>query len=94
MVERIATDTCTDFIRAPMVQRWKVARTNRLCFNCLNGGHSYKQCLENRYRQCGRKHHELLHFTEQSVKKESDSQRTENAESQKVVAEISVAKPL
>ena len=39
-----------------------MARKNKLCFNCLSKGHSVDDCpSRHSCRECGRKHHSLLH---------------------------------
>ena len=52
---------CNDFLRIPIAQRWKLAKTARLCYKCLNKGHGSARCKNSNCRKCGRNHHELLH---------------------------------
>ena len=62
-------DTCKDFIKAPMPMRWRVVRTNRLCYSCLKQGHLNAKCQEKIVcKKCGRNHHELLHYIDTSNK--------------------------
>ena len=66
-------DTCKDFIKAPVPMRWRVVRTNRLCYNCLKQDHLSVQCQEEiRCKKCGRNHHELLHYID-TINKDSNS---------------------
>ena len=64
---------CPDFIRAPIATRWKVVTTQKLCFNCMESGHSRKKCKAIRCSRCGCKHHTLLHFFDAGNNKKSDN---------------------
>ena len=56
------TETCRDFTREPIRQRWKLAKTLNLCFNCLSSNHARKDCKSKKCNLCSRNHHQLLHF--------------------------------
>ena len=60
------TDLCHDFVKAPIHQRWKVAKSSRLCYNCLREGHSRFKCTQPSCKRCGRRHHELLHYSNET----------------------------
>lgn len=63
-----ATNLCRDFLKAPTYQRWKVAKSSRLCYNCLGEGHFRSKCTQASCKRCGRRHHELLHYSNESDK--------------------------
>ena len=45
-----------------MEKRWDFVKENKLCFNCLNGGHRLDDCrYRKRCTECNRKHNVLLH---------------------------------
>lgn len=53
---------CKDFSNADVDSRRSFVQSNKLCFNCLNPGHSVFSCRQTtRCRICKRKHHSLLH---------------------------------
>jgi len=60
---------CESFAKASMAARLNTVIENRLCFRCLNKGHSAREC---RVRflcdidKCGKRHHRLLHSKEVS----------------------------
>ena len=56
------TDSCNEFLKAPLAQRWRVIKANRLCYNCFETNHQRDKCKHSHCKRCGRKHHELLHF--------------------------------
>ena len=60
------TDLCHDFVKAPIHQRWKVAKSSRLCYNCLREGHSRFKCTQPTCKRCSRRHHELLHYSNET----------------------------
>lgn len=51
---------CDEFKALSGEQRQEFARQKRLCFNCLEGGHSYLTCAGDRCNKCGQQHHQLL----------------------------------
>ena len=59
-----STSSCHDFAKITVTQRWKLAKSARLCYNCLEEGHSRGQCTSESCKHCHRKHHSLLHFRE------------------------------
>jgi len=55
------------FLSLEVNQRFAVVQANRLCFHCLNSGHSISKCTFNQGKPCGikncvRYHHPLLHI--------------------------------
>ncbi|XP_036328016.1 uncharacterized protein LOC118740546 [Rhagoletis pomonella] len=55
---------CKCFIDATVADRWREAKSRRLCFACLHAGHATRDC--HRRKQCAingcpRMHHKLLH---------------------------------
>ena len=72
---------CKDFIKAPLVQRWKITKSKNLCFNCLKGDHVRENCNnKKRCDNCNRKHHSLLHFTEKFDYMRMDKNTKTNSE--------------
>jgi len=56
--------TCTDFKKKSVEDRRKFAAEKRLCFNCLNRGHTAEECRIARVCDidgCGKKHTRFLH---------------------------------
>ena len=52
---------CETFIKMPLSERSQVVKENRRCFNCFRT-HHIKDCNSRaRCRECGYKHHTLLH---------------------------------
>ena len=39
----------------------ELIKVRKLCFNCLRPGHRSEDCVGSKCKQCGRKHHTLLH---------------------------------
>ena len=53
---------CSQFKSLTTDKRYNLARRNHLCFNCLSKFHSIEDCSSKATcRECGRKHHSLLH---------------------------------
>ena len=59
---------CSDFGGWDVDRRSQFVRQQYLCFNCLSPAHSVRQCPSKRTcNTCGRKHHTMLHKTEDPV---------------------------
>ncbi len=55
---------CSQFKSLTVDKRFNFARRHRLCFNCLSKTHSIEDCYSKiTCKECGRKHHSLLHRT-------------------------------
>lgn len=56
--------SCKLFTDKPPSERFLIAKSHRLCINCLGSGHSAMSC-NSKYKcqSCKRAHHSLLHFT-------------------------------
>ena len=53
---------CDSFKTLDLEKRWDFVKENKLCFNCLNGGHRLDDCkYRKRCTECNRKHNILLH---------------------------------
>jgi len=54
---------CPSFISKSPNERFQLAKTHRLCINCLGSGHSTASC-SSKYKctTCDRSHYSLLHF--------------------------------
>ncbi|XP_017797043.1 PREDICTED: uncharacterized protein LOC108578262, partial [Habropoda laboriosa] len=55
---------CGQLKALPALERHETIKRLRLCFNCLQQGHSIKNCTRGMCRKCGKKHHTLLHREE------------------------------
>ncbi|XP_038111652.1 uncharacterized protein LOC119767340 [Culex quinquefasciatus] len=55
--------SCPDFVKLSTNERTEKVKSHRLCFNCIQKGHSAKECRsKNSCRKCEKRHHTLLHF--------------------------------
>lgn len=53
---------CTSFRDLDITERQRVVQNLQACFNCLGLGHNSKNCVSKRNcKECGRRHHTLLH---------------------------------
>ncbi|XP_076384079.1 uncharacterized protein LOC143261737, partial [Megalopta genalis] len=55
---------CEKFKNGDLNKKTKIVQEARLCFNCLSSGHRVRACTRSHCKQCGRKHHSLLHNSE------------------------------
>ncbi|XP_076660598.1 uncharacterized protein LOC143363956 [Halictus rubicundus] len=55
---------CERFLSLSINDRFNVAKNAKLCINCLKAGHSCSKCYCGTCKKCQRKHHTLLHRTE------------------------------
>ncbi|XP_076383559.1 uncharacterized protein LOC143260822 [Megalopta genalis] len=55
---------CEKFKNSDLNTITKIVQEARLCFNCLSSGHRVRACTRSHCKQCGRKHHSLLHNPE------------------------------
>nr|XP_053620905.1 uncharacterized protein LOC128681202 [Plodia interpunctella] len=54
---------CSDFLKLTPYDRYKFARTNNLCINCLCDKHRVSNCTsKSKCRKCQNSHHSTLHF--------------------------------
>lgn len=57
---------CSIFARDSYERRWFLVNKYKLCYKCLNAGHSKNDCRSQNCAQCSRPHHALLHNTNRS----------------------------
>lgn len=56
---------CPDFLKLSVSERHQKVVELRMCFNCLRAGHSSLECTSiHRCKQCNKRHHSLIHFSE------------------------------
>ena len=56
---------CNEFTRKSVPERYEVAKSFKVCFNCLKQGHQVNKCSNKTHCQvtnCKRHHHSLLHY--------------------------------
>ncbi|KAJ3659063.1 hypothetical protein Zmor_010772 [Zophobas morio] len=54
---------CPKFVQASPFDRYSLIKPTRTCFNCLKDEHGVNKChSKGRCRDCGGRHHTLLHF--------------------------------
>ena len=56
---------CNEFKRKSVPERYEVAKSFKVCFNCLKQGHQVNKCSNKTHCQvtnCKRHHHSLLHY--------------------------------
>ena len=66
-------ERCESFTGKPVKERRKEAVKKGLCFNCLETGHRAQECQSDKIckeKNCGRKHHRLLHDSSPPWKQE------------------------
>ncbi|XP_058793748.1 uncharacterized protein LOC131673775 [Phymastichus coffea] len=85
---------CRDFAKEKLNVRWKFARSERLCFVCLEKGHSRENCQSKiTCARCKRNHHTLLHFTpKDELSKSVEAQKTAQIDNASVIKRLSAPK--
>lgn len=54
---------CAAFNKLSIKERWEAVSKARRCYNCMSWGHSVQKCPSNvNCKECGARHHTLLHF--------------------------------
>ncbi|XP_038119990.1 uncharacterized protein LOC119770017 [Culex quinquefasciatus] len=76
--------SCPNFAKLSTNQRTEKLKAHRLCFNCLQKGHSAKECRsKNSCRKCEKRHHTLLHFENAQPARSSHAQSAPKQEESK-----------
>lgn len=57
---------CTSFARQSIEDRWETVKRHKVCFICLQAGHSKRDCTDDP-QCCRRPHHVLLHFDKRAI---------------------------
>ncbi|XP_062557626.1 uncharacterized protein LOC134222495 [Armigeres subalbatus] len=68
--------SCKRFMKLKISERYDAVRRNGLCMNCLSSGHFARNCSKGSCRQCGKKHHSLLHTEMHSASTKSSVPQT------------------
>ena len=64
--------TCQKFHQLSIADRYEILKKERICFNCLNGLHSGRECPSTkRCKKCNRSHHTTLHSEGRSSQEEA-----------------------
>lgn len=72
---------CTNFHKSSVEVRRKFVLDNKLCFNCLGGNHSAKECHSKiKCRVCKRAHNSLLHPQSENAHNEADENVASSSE--------------
>lgn len=67
---------CKKFIELPINERCNEVKKQKLCNNCLRGGHYTRDCKsQHTCKICKQKHNTLLHFTRQQEEKEATNSK-------------------
>jgi hypothetical protein len=87
------TDRCKKFLDLTPKQRYKAITEAKGCILCLRQSHSVSRCRLRRFScrhgACGKRHHTLLHFTEEEPQvKVTTIQDQEEAEEEEYTPEI------
>lgn len=91
---------CKQFAEQSIDNRTNFVKSKLLCFNCLSGNHTVRNCHQpTSCRRCGRRHHSLLHIERANMQSKDDlvqstTSNENNSESEtKVVAHFSKSEP-
>eukprot|EP00102_Acyrthosiphon_pisum_P010971 XP_008179494.1 PREDICTED: uncharacterized protein LOC103308220 [Acyrthosiphon pisum] len=81
--------SCTLFTDKPPNERFHIAKTHRLCINCLGTGHSSARCPSTyKCQSCKKSHHSLLHFNPTANKPNTFGSVSSNTLSTKTAAPV------
>lgn len=59
------TQSCEEFKKCSVSERFKIIKNKNACINCLHPAHTLKDCKsKHACSRCGKKHHSLLHNDE------------------------------
>lgn len=84
---------CSQFNNMQVLDRLQLLRQNGVCDNCLTKGHIAKGCLYPQncsYQNCFRKHHSLLHMSNQNVLRSPNSNPAVNCYASKLSQKVSL----
>ena len=74
---------CPIFLSKLPVERKRVVWEHRLCYNCLRKGHKVTDCkMKASCKDCGKRHHNLLHAKASQEADEASSSASSSSESQ------------
>ncbi len=76
--------TCQQFLSHSTFDRFKLAKANRLCINCLQSGHIVSECKSGNCHHCNLHHHSLLHHNSQKQLNTNPNQPTNSPHSQPI----------
>ena len=66
---------CSEFQKASLRSRWRLAQSKQLCFKCLKGGHRSEDCKHGNACQepdCDNNFHHLLHYHQKKASSVTD----------------------
>ena len=66
---------CSEFQKAYLISRWRLAQSKQLCFRCLRGRHRSEDCKHGDDCQepdCDNKFHHLLHYHPKKTSSETE----------------------
>ncbi|XP_059058375.1 uncharacterized protein LOC131851828 [Achroia grisella] len=69
------TPKCKKLNDMSLSDRWEWAKTNKMCFQCMNSTHRRFKCKARKcgVRECRKPHHALLHPPEEPLKRQEDT---------------------
>ena len=71
--------SCRDFQTQDSTSRYQTVQRLNHCFNCLSSEHRVRECPSKRNcRECGRRHHTMLHKTEMQTPTTTEPTATNN----------------
>ena len=71
--------SCKDFRTQDSTSRYQTVQRLNHCFNCLSSEHRVRECPSKRNcRECGRRHHTMLHKTEMQTPTTTEPTATNN----------------
>ena len=77
--------SCRNFLGMNTADRWRVARENNLCFNCLEANHRTRSCKDSgQCNKCQRFHHKLLHEEDYVQKQKSKGASTSSMQNKRL----------
>ena len=77
--------SCRNFLGMNTADRWRVARENNLCFNCLEANHRTRSCKDSgQCNKCQRFHHKVLHEEDYVQKQKSEGASTSSKQNRRL----------
>ena len=87
---------CQSFVDKSINEKKQFIVDNRLCYNCLQSGHTVRDCRSRRYTaiNCGRKHHTLIHPSNSQEAQESDRPSSASSQTETQAYSLNATSPV